>query len=54
MKRSKCRAIYEADRVQDVASDVATPLARYDLESASRLLDRDAFRSRVPTIRYRS
>jgi len=29
-------------------------LARYDLESASRLLDRDAFRRKVPTPRYRS
>lgn len=52
---SKCGAIYEADRVQGICPRCGKPLlARYDLERASSLLDKEALRSRVPTLwRYR-
>ena len=52
---SKCGKRFEADRVQTVCDRCGKPLlARYDLEAAGSVLDRDSFWGREATMwRYR-
>jgi threonine synthase len=55
LKCTNCGAEHQADKIQNLCTRCGSPLfARYDLETISRVVNRETFRSREPTLwRYR-